>query len=429
MAVGKNKRLSKGKKGLKKKTQDPFTRKDWYQVKAPSSFQIRDVGKTLVNRTTGLKNANDALKGRIFEVSLADLQKDEDHAFRKVKLRVDEVQGKNCLTNFHGLDFTSDKLRSLVRKWQSLIEANVTVKTTDDYLLRLFAIAFTKRRPNQIKKTTYAASSQIRAIRKKMTEIITREASSCTLTQLTAKLIPEVIGREIEKATQGIYPLQNVHIRKVKLLKAPKFDLGALLNLHGESNTDESGQKVEREFKEKVLDEASSTTLSRTILRFTTRLAMASDESLPTLKILMIGPSGAGKSALLIRYCDDQFDSESSTATIGVDFKLKRLSVHGKPYRLNLLDTAGQERFRTLSNSYYRGAHGVILVYDISNRESFLSIDRWFEEVDANAVEGVKCFLVGSKLDRVSGAIGSGSGSGNRGKREVSEEEGGWVYE
>merc|ERR1712144_83144 len=233
MAVGKNKRLSKGKKGLKKRT-DPFAKKDWYSVKAPSTFQVRDVGKTLVNRTTGLKNANDALKGRIFEVSLADLQKDEDHAFRKVKLRVDEVQGRNCLTNFHGLDFTSDKLRSLVRKWQSLIEANVTVKTTDDYLLRLFAIAFTKRRPNQIKKTTYAASSQIRAIRKKMTEII---------------------GREIEKATQGIYPLQNVHIRKVKLLKAPKFDLGALLNLHGESNTDESGQKVERECKEKVLDE------------------------------------------------------------------------------------------------------------------------------------------------------------------------------
>lgn len=143
-------------------------------------------------------------------MSLADLQKDEDHAFRKVKLRVDEIQGKNCLTNFHGLDFTSDKLRSLVRKWQTLIEANVTVKTTDDYLLRLFAIAFTKRRQNQIKKTTYAQTSQIRAIRKKMTEIIQREASSCTLSQLTTKLIPEVIGREIEKATQGIYPLQNV---------------------------------------------------------------------------------------------------------------------------------------------------------------------------------------------------------------------------
>jgi len=221
MAVGKNKRLSKGKKGLKKRAQDPFTRKDWYSVKAPSTFNIRDVGKTLVNRTTGLKNANDALKGRIFEVSLADLQKDEDHAFRKIKLRVDEVQGKNCLTNFHGLDFTSDKLRSLVRKWQTLIEANVTVKTTDDYLLRLFAIAFTKRRNNQIKKTTYARSSQIRAIRKKMTEIIQREASSVTLSQLTTKLIPEVIGRDIEKSTQGIYPLQNVQSEKSNSSKPP----------------------------------------------------------------------------------------------------------------------------------------------------------------------------------------------------------------
>ncbi|TQS33236.1 hypothetical protein Golomagni_06426 [Golovinomyces magnicellulatus] len=276
MAVGKrltynrNKRLSKGKKGLKKRTVDPFTRKDWYSIKAPNPFNIRDddeskfafeililnsVGKTLVNRTTGLKNANDALKGRIVEVSLADLQKDEGHSFRKFRLRIDEVQGKSCLTAFHGLDFTSDKLRSLVRKWQSLIEANVTVKTTDDYLIRLFAIGFTQRRQNQIKKTTYAASSQIRAIRRKMTEIIQREASSCTLNQLTSKLIPEVIGREIEKSTSGIYPLQNVHIRKVKLLKAPKFDLGALMALHGESGTDDQGQKVEREFKERVLEE------------------------------------------------------------------------------------------------------------------------------------------------------------------------------
>lgn len=185
-----------------------------YREPRPRDFRQSDwfysVGKTLVNRTTGLKNANDSLKGRVLEVSLADLQKDEDHAFRKIRLRVDEIQGKNCLTNFHGLDFTTDKLRSLVRKWQTLIEANITVKTTDDYTIRLFAIAFTKRRPNQVKKTTYAASSQIRAIRQKMLEIMQREASSCTLTQLTAKLIPEVIGREIEKATQGIYPLQNV---------------------------------------------------------------------------------------------------------------------------------------------------------------------------------------------------------------------------
>ncbi|EPE34048.1 P-loop containing nucleoside triphosphate hydrolase [Glarea lozoyensis ATCC 20868] len=144
---------------------------------------------------------------------------------------------------------------------------------------------------------------------------------------------------------------------------------------------------------------------------------MASDESLPTLKILMIGPSGSGKSALLIRYCDNQFDNESSTATIGVDFKLKRLSVHGQPYRLNLLDTAGQERFRTLSTSYYRGAAGIILVYDISSRESFNSMERWFEECESNMMEGAKMYLVGGKLDKVQGA-------GGEAKRKVSEEEG-----
>ncbi|KAI9646949.1 hypothetical protein NHQ30_004949 [Ciborinia camelliae] len=139
---------------------------------------------------------------------------------------------------------------------------------------------------------------------------------------------------------------------------------------------------------------------------------MASDESIPTLKILLIGPSGAGKSALLIRYCDDQFDSESSTATIGVDFKLKTLSIHGKPYRLNLLDTAGQERFRTLSNSYYRGAHAVILVYDVTNRESFNSMGRWIEEAEGNAVDGCVFWAVGTKCDL------------GKGKRMVSEEEG-----
>lgn len=85
-----------------------------------------------------------------------------------------------------------------------------------------------------------------------------------------------------------------------------------------------------------------------------------------------------------------------------IDLQVKKLSVRGKSYRLNLLDTAGQERFRTLSNSYYRGAHGVILVYDISNRESFLSMDRWFEEVETNAIPGAITYLVGSKLDKAS---------------------------
>ncbi|GLC36895.1 40S ribosomal protein S3a [Pleodorina starrii] len=245
MAVGKNKRISKGKKGGKKKASDPFAKKDWYDIKAPTVFSVRNVGKTLVTRTQGTKIASEALKGRVFEVSLADLQKNEDDAFRKMRLRVEDVQGRNCLTNFWGMDFTTDKLRSLVRKWQTLIEAHVDVKTTDGYTLRVFCISFTKKRQGQIKRTCYAQSAQIRQIRKKMTEIITREATSCDLKDLVAKLIPEAIGKDIEKSCQGIYPLQNTFIRKVKVLKAPKFDITKLMEVHGDYS-EEVGAKIER---------------------------------------------------------------------------------------------------------------------------------------------------------------------------------------
>jgi len=245
MAVGKNKRISKGKKGGKKKAQDPFAKKDWYDIKAPTTFQVRQAGKTLVSRTAGTKIASEQLKGRVFEVSLADLQKNEEDAYRKIRLRVEDVQGRNCLTNFWGMDFTTDKLRSLVRKWQTLIEAYVDVKTTDGYFLRVFCISFTKKRAGQIKKTCYAQASQIRQIRKKMTEIMSREASSCDLKDLVAKFIPEAIGKEIEKACQGIYPLQNTYIRKVKVLKAPKFDLTKLMEVHGDYS-EEVGARIER---------------------------------------------------------------------------------------------------------------------------------------------------------------------------------------
>lgn len=248
MAVGKNKRLSKGKKGSKKKAVDPFLKKEWYDVKAPSMFTKRQIGKTLVTKSQGTKLASDGLKGRVFEVSLGDLQEDEDRAFRKIKLKVEDVQGKFCLTQFHSMKFTTDKLRWLVRKWQSLIEAVVEVKTTDGYSLRLFCIGFTKKDPEQIRKTCYAQSSQIRAIRKKMVEVITREASSCDLKQLVDKFIPESIGGLIEKACKGIYPIQSCFIHKAKITRSPKFDLTKLMEVHGDVDYAEesAGMKMDR---------------------------------------------------------------------------------------------------------------------------------------------------------------------------------------
>ncbi|XP_060186248.1 small ribosomal subunit protein eS1y-like [Lycium barbarum] len=116
MAVGKNKRISKGKKGGKKKAADSYAKKDWYDVKAPSIFGVRNIGKTFVTRTQGTNIASEGLKHRVFKVSLADLQNDEDHSFRMIRLRAEDVQERNVLTNFYGMDFTTDKLRSLVKK-------------------------------------------------------------------------------------------------------------------------------------------------------------------------------------------------------------------------------------------------------------------------------------------------------------------------
>merc|ERR1712007_295216 len=123
----------------------------------------------------------------------------------------------------------------------SLIEAHVDVKTTDGYLVRLFVLAFTKRRPDQVKTNCYAQSAQIRKIRAKMTEIIVNEASKGQLRDLVKKLIPESIGKEIEKQTQGIYPLKDVLIRKVKILKKPKFDITKLMELHQDSGDHDPG--------------------------------------------------------------------------------------------------------------------------------------------------------------------------------------------
>jgi small subunit ribosomal protein S3Ae len=252
MAIGKNKRLTKGgKKGGKKKVSDPFSKKDWYDVKVPANFETRNIGRTLVTRTTGTKIASDALKGRVFEASLGDLIKlDDEDSYRKFKLICEDVQGRHCLTNFHGMDITTDRLRMLVKKWQTLIEAQADIRTSDGYLLRVFCIGFTMKMRGQIRKTSYAQHTQIKAIRKKMVEIMTRDIAGSELKEVVSKLIPNSIGQEIEKLCRGIYPLQNVMIRKVKVIKKPKFDVARLMEMHGESyssvTVDDKGQRVER---------------------------------------------------------------------------------------------------------------------------------------------------------------------------------------
>jgi len=117
-------------------------------------------------------------------------------------------------------------------------------------------------------------------------------------------------------------------------------------------------------------------------------------------KILLIGDSGVGKSCLLLRFADDSW-TDTHISTIGVDFKIKTLTIDGKTIKLQIWDTAGQERFRTITSSYYRGAQGIILVYDCTDMESFQNVKQWMGEIDRYACENVNKLLVGNKTDLV----------------------------
>ena len=115
-------------------------------------------------------------------------------------------------------------------------------------------------------------------------------------------------------------------------------------------------------------------------------------------KVLLIGNSSVGKSSLLLRFVDNQW-SDLFVPTIGVDFKIRTMEIDNKNVKLQIWDTAGQERFKNITASYYRGAHGIFVVYDISDTESFKNINNWLIEIEKNANKNVYKILVGNKCD------------------------------
>ncbi|KDO26207.1 hypothetical protein SPRG_08569 [Saprolegnia parasitica CBS 223.65] len=116
------------------------------------------------------------------------------------------------------------------------------------------------------------------------------------------------------------------------------------------------------------------------------------------VKLLLIGDSGVGKSCLLMRYSDDTFTSSFIT-TIGIDFKVKTIDVDGKRVKLQIWDTAGQERFRTITTAYYRGAMGILLVYDVTDDHSFQNVRNWMRQIQQHASPNVNKILIGNKCD------------------------------
>ncbi|ODV61987.1 Rab family GTPase SEC4 [Ascoidea rubescens DSM 1968] len=116
------------------------------------------------------------------------------------------------------------------------------------------------------------------------------------------------------------------------------------------------------------------------------------------MKLLLVGDSGVGKSCLLLRFVEDKFNTSFIT-TIGIDFKIRTIEINGKRIKLQVWDTAGQERFRTITTAYYRGAMGIILVYDVTDERTFQNIKNWFATVNQHANDDSQLMLVANKCD------------------------------
>ncbi|XP_065176193.1 ras-related protein Rab-10-like [Sycon ciliatum] len=145
-------------------------------------------------------------------------------------------------------------------------------------------------------------------------------------------------------------------------------------------------------------------------------MAAASKKAYDLLfKLLLIGDSGVGKTCVLFRFSDDAFNT-TFISTIGIDFKIKTVELDGKKIKLQIWDTAGQERFHTITTSYYRGAMGIMLVYDVTNQKSFDNINKWLNNIREHASADVERMLLGNKCDM-------------EGKRVISKEQGETIAE
>jgi len=245
----------KGGKGGRKKKMDAFEKKEWFKLKLPKikGIQVPYYGWTPANKTAQGVLVEDRLKNRIVTIRCGDLENEpkpdkaeELKTAINLKLRIADTREDECYLDFNGMELTRDKTCSLLKKWVTLIEASVDFKTTDNFHFRVFALALTREQPNQVKKTSYAKTSQVKKIRMKMKEIMQKRFSNISTKEFVSKLVCNLVPPELESQLRFTFPVRRggVVIRKVKLIKRPdKENLARLEDLH--SNEVEQGEDEE----------------------------------------------------------------------------------------------------------------------------------------------------------------------------------------
>jgi len=254
MAVGKNKRLSKKGKGGKKKRADAFEKKQWFKLKMPKiGIKVNHYGWIPANKTAQGVLVEERLYDRVATIRCGDLDENPqpDSAENlttatNLKLRIakTDIKTNECWLDFHGMELTRDKTCQFLKKWVTLVEAYVDIKTTDNYVFRVFGMALTKKQDAQCKKTAYAKTSQVKRIRQRMKEIMNNNLAEKSTKDFVSRILVDKCGDVFKKELSFIFPVKDACIRKVKLIKKPnKEDLRRINELHTDTPEDQMEQQ------------------------------------------------------------------------------------------------------------------------------------------------------------------------------------------
>ena len=220
MAKGKNKQISKKGKVAKKGDRHPFTKKEWFQVMAPPALkESKMVGWTCCKKPVGTQIISDFLKFRVAEISLSDITDNGKDVSKKIKVQLDDIVGNSCFTSFYEYELCREKLSSMLKKRQSLVEVISEVKTKEGVIFRVIVFAVTSKRYGQQKINSYAQSSKIRLFRKKVNAELIKLAAERSANDFVHEIVTDAINPKIEVVGSEIIPGIKLTIAKLKISK------------------------------------------------------------------------------------------------------------------------------------------------------------------------------------------------------------------
>jgi len=219
-------------KASKKVKQDAFLKKEWRHVMIPGYFTSkRSIGYTVSTKTARGKVPMDYLQGRNWELSHGDFAGEQTHAFRLFKWRT-IAAADDVYTQFNGMRLTRDKMGSLLRKYRTLVNAEVDCRTADGYIVRLFSLCFTKKLQNSTKRHCYATQATCRKIREEMVKGMKEAATSSNVEALCKAVVEEKIETAILEACKPFCQIEGLFITKIKVIKAPGLTADQIKDLH-----------------------------------------------------------------------------------------------------------------------------------------------------------------------------------------------------